>query len=150
MPHVGQSLQVAIPAERGGVLDLTVNMRSVRLGMGYSGELGRSEINSAAILFNSAGEALEAVFQDNPQISGDHSLPGAVSFAAGSRKAGHGDSEVIVIRLDLLGELVDAVYVCMHITAKVSTTGVQTFADVGHPYCRACVGAAGPGGGTEV
>jgi len=140
IPHVSPSLQVAIPVEKGGVLAFPSDMKTLRLGLGYSGELGRSEINSAAILFTSAGEALEAVFQGNPQISGDHSQAGAVSFMMGNRKAGHGDSEIIHIRLDQLGELVHSIYVCMHITAKLSTTGVQTFADVGHPYCRACAG----------
>merc|ERR1712137_1277304 len=113
--------------EKGGVFDLPRGMNQITVGLGWDVDEGEADLDVSAVLMDSDGGDLEAVFFGRLE-SEEHGITHTGDNLTGE---GEGDDEQIIVNLDSIGEKVHQVFFVVNIY-----TPNKTFSKVANPYCR--------------
>jgi len=127
IPSAPQRQKVAFAMEKGGVLDLPRDLGRITVGLGWDVDEGEVDLDVSAVLMDSNGQELEAVFFGRLE-SEEHGIQHTGDNLTGE---GDGDDEQILVHLDRIGSKVQQVVFCVNVY-----TSNRTFAQVASPYCR--------------
>lgn len=113
--------------EKGGILDLPLGLNQITVGLGWDVDEGECDLDVSAVLMDSDGQDVEAVFfgrleseENGIQHTGDN-LTGE----------GEGDDEQIIVNLDRIGTAIQQIFFVVNIY-----TPHKTFNQVAEPFCR--------------
>jgi len=120
--------KVAFAMEKGGILDLPVDLGCITVGLGWDTDEGEVDLDVSAVLLNREGKDVEAVFFG--RLESDHH--GIQHTGDNLTGEGEGDDEQIKVNLNQVGIEVEQVVFCVNIY-----TSGMTFVKVARPYCRA-------------
>merc|ERR1719386_563946 len=134
LPHAPQKQKVAFAMEKGGVLDLPQNLGQITVGLGWDVDEGEVDLDVSAVLMDSEGKDLEAVFFGRLE-SEEHGIEHTGDNLTGE---GDGDDEQIIAHLDRIGKNVQQIFFVVNIY-----TPHRTFAQVAEPFCRVVDDASG-------
>lgn len=127
MPHAPKKQKVAFAMEKGGVLDLPMEMGRITVGLGWDVDEGEVDLDVSAVLLDRDGVDLEAIFFGRLE-SEEHGIQHTGDNLTGE---GDGDDEQIIVHLDRIGPQVIQVFFVVNIY-----TPHKTFRQVAEPYCR--------------
>jgi len=137
IPYAPQKQKVAFAMEKGGVLDLPTELNQVIVALGWSVEDGEVDLDVSAVLMDSGGKDLEAVFFGRLQ-SEEHGITHSGDNLTGNLMGeSEGDDEQIIVNLDSIGKQVHQVMFVVNIY-----TPHKSFSKVANPYCRVVDNAA--------
>merc|ERR1711937_300176 len=127
LPHAPQRQKVAFTMEKGGVLDLPQSLGQITVGLGWDVDEGEVDLDVSAVLMDSNGNDLEAVFFGRLE-SEEHGIQHSGDNLTGE---GEGDDEQIVVNLDRIGPRCHQVFFVVNIY-----TPSKSFRQVAEPFCR--------------
>merc|ERR1719281_935082 len=127
LPHAPLRQKVAFAMEKGAVLDLPQGLGQVTVGLGWEVDEGECDLDVSAVLMDSNGTDVEAVFFGRLE-SEEHGIQHTGDNLTGE---GDGDDEQIVVDLDRIGENVQQIFFVVNIY-----TPHRTFMQVAEPFCR--------------
>jgi tellurium resistance protein TerZ len=127
VPSAPQRQKVAFAMEKGAVLDLPMGMGQVTVGLGWDVDEGECDLDVSAVLLDTQGSDLEAVFFGRLE-SEEHGIEHTGDNLTGE---GEGDDEQINVRLDRIGPKVEQVVFVVNIYSQN-----KTFQQVAEPFCR--------------
>merc|ERR1711972_719260 len=127
IPSAPKKQKVAFAMEKGGVLDLPMDLGRITVGLGWDVDEGECDLDVSAVLMDHEGRDLEAVFFGRLE-SEEH---GIVHTGDNLTGEGDGDDEQIQVSLDKIGAQVQQVFFVVNIY-----TPHKTFRQVAAPYCR--------------
>lgn len=138
LPHLADTIRMFIPLapkkqkvafamEKGGVLDLPMDLGRITVGLGWDVDEGEVDLDVSAVLLDRQGQYLEAVFFGRLE-SEEHGILHTGDNLTGE---GDGDDERIQVCLDRIGPQVQQVVFVVNIY-----TPQKTFLQVASPYCR--------------
>lgn len=127
IPSAPQRQKVAFAMEKGGVLDLPLDLGHITVGLGWDTDDGECDLDVSAVLMDAEANQVEAVFFGRIE-SEEHGIRHSGDNLTGE---GDGDDEQITVNLNSIGSKVQQVVFCVN----VYTQG-RTFAQVANPYCR--------------
>merc|ERR1712039_991930 len=108
IPRAPQRQKVAFAMEKGAILDLPQAMESITIGLGWDTDDGEVDLDVSAVLLDSNGVEVEAVFFGNLE-SVSH---GVVHTGDNLTGEGEGDDEQITAGLMTIGrQVVQIVFV---------------------------------------
>mmetsp|Transcript_119102 Transcript_119102/g.384574 ORF Transcript_119102/g.384574 Transcript_119102/m.384574 type:complete len:244 (+) Transcript_119102:2-733(+) len=134
LPNAPQKQKVAFAMEKGSVLDLPVGLGLITVGLGWDVDDGECDLDVSAVLMDSNGSVLEAVFFGRLH-SEQHGIEHTGDNLTGE---GDGDDEQITVQLDRVGPQAQQVFFVVNIY-----TPRRTFLQVANPYCRVVDGSSG-------
>jgi tellurium resistance protein TerZ len=134
IPRAPQKQKVAFAMEKGGVLDLPMDLAMITVGLGWDVDDGEVDLDVSAVLMDSEGRDLEAVFFGRLD-SEEHGITHTGDNLTGE---GEGDDEQIIVRLDQVGPKVQQIFFVVNIY-----TAHKSFSQVAQPFCRIIDNAAG-------
>merc|ERR1712159_363328 len=134
LPHAPPRQKVAFAMEKGGVLDLPQGMGAVTVGLGWDVDEGECDLDVSAVLMDSEGKDVEAVFFGRLE-SEEHGIQHTGDNLTGE---GEGDDEQIIVNLDQIGANIQQVFFVVNIY-----TPHRTFMQVAEPFCRVVDNASG-------
>lgn len=126
-PKAPQKQKVAFAMEKGGVLDLPMDLARITVGLGWDVDDGEVDLDVSAVLMDSEGRDLEAVFFGRLE-SQEHGITHTGDNLTGE---GEGDDEQIIVQLDQVGAKVQQIFFVVNIY-----TAHKTFSQVANPFCR--------------
>jgi len=135
LPTAPAKQKVAFAMEKGGILDLPMDMGQIVVGLGWDVDDGECDLDVSAVLMDTSGQDLETVFFGRLE-SEAHGVRHTGDNLTGE---GDGDDEQIVVNLDRVGPNVSQICFVVNIY-----TPNHTFAQVANPFCRVvdtCSGA---------
>eukprot|EP00931_Biecheleriopsis_adriatica_P087019 TRINITY_DN61541_c0_g1_i1.p1 TRINITY_DN61541_c0_g1~~TRINITY_DN61541_c0_g1_i1.p1 ORF type:complete len:428 (+),score=83.71 TRINITY_DN61541_c0_g1_i1:64-1347(+) len=134
IPSAPSRQKVAFAMEKGGVMDLPMDMQMITVGLGWDVDEGEADLDVSAVLLDNNSQVVEAVFFGNLE-----------SIAHGIRHTGDnltgeggGDDEQILVDLNRVGSNIQQVFFVVNIYSKG-----KTFRCVANPYCRMMDNSAG-------
>jgi tellurium resistance protein TerZ len=127
VPGAPQRQKVAFAMEKGAVLDLPMGMGQITVGLGWDVDEGECDLDVSAVLLDTQGSDLEAVFFGRLE-SEEHGIEHTGDNLTGE---GEGDDEQINVRLDRIGPKVEQVVFVVNIYSQN-----KTFQQVAEPFCR--------------
>mmetsp|Transcript_48023 Transcript_48023/g.134016 ORF Transcript_48023/g.134016 Transcript_48023/m.134016 type:complete len:433 (-) Transcript_48023:331-1629(-) len=134
IPQAPKKQKVAFAMEKGGVLDLPMDLGCITVGLGWDVDDGQCDLDVSAVLLDSAGKNLEAVFFGRLE-SEEHGIYHTGDNLTGE---GDGDDEQILVHLDRIGPKVHQIFFVVNIyTPRLS------FLQVANPFCRIVDNASG-------
>uniref|UniRef100_A0A7S0A103 TerD domain-containing protein n=1 Tax=Pyrodinium bahamense TaxID=73915 RepID=A0A7S0A103_9DINO len=134
IPSAPARQKVAFAMEKGGVLDLPMDLGRITVGLGWDVDDGECDLDVSAVLLDAEGRDLEAVFFGRLE-SPEHGIRHTGDNLTGE---GDGDDEQITVSLAQIGSQVQQVVFVINIY-----TQNQTFAQVANPFCRVVDDARG-------
>mmetsp|Transcript_31814 Transcript_31814/g.83702 ORF Transcript_31814/g.83702 Transcript_31814/m.83702 type:complete len:430 (-) Transcript_31814:414-1703(-) len=134
LPSAPQRQKVAFAMEKGGVLDLPMDLSCMTVGLGWDVDEGECDLDVSAVLLDSAGNDLETVFFGRLE-SEQHGITHSGDNLTGE---GIGDDEQIFVNLNRIGSKVQQVVLCVNVYTKG-----KSFAQVAQPFCRIVDDASG-------
>lgn len=127
IPRAPARQKVAFAMEKGGVVGFSSDMRGVIVGLGWDVDDGECDLDVSAVLMDSQGNDLEAVFFGRIE-SPAHGIKHTGDNLTGE---GEGDDEQIIVDLSRIGGQVHEVVFVVNIYSPG-----RTFRSVANPYCR--------------
>merc|ERR1719281_683099 len=127
LPHAPLRQKVAFAMEKGAVLDLPQGLGQITVGLGWDVDEGECDLDVSAVLMDSNGRDVEAVFFGRLE-SQEHGIRHTGDNLTGE---GDGDDEQIVVNLDRIGDGVQQIFFVVNIY-----TPQKTFRQVAEPFCR--------------
>merc|ERR1740138_969227 len=127
IPHAPKKQKVAFAMEKGGVLDLPMDLARITVGLGWDVDDGEVDLDVSAVLMDSEGRDLEAVFFGRLGAE-EHGITHTGDNLTGE---GEGDDEQIIVRLDQVGPKVQQIFFVVNIY-----TAHKSFSQVAQPFCR--------------
>lgn len=134
IPNAPKKQKVAFAMEKGGILDLPLELGRITVGLGWDVDDGEVDLDVSAVLMDKGGRDLEAVFFGRVE-SEEHGIYHSGDNPNGE---GDGDDEQIDVSLSRIGRQVHQVFFIVNIY-----TPHQTFRQVANPYCRVVDAATG-------
>lgn len=134
LPHAPPRQKVAFAMEKGGVLDLPQGLGQVTVGLGWDVDEGECDLDVSAVLMDSDGKDVEAVFFGRLE-SEEHGIQHTGDNLTGE---GEGDDEQIIVNLDRIGESIQQIFFVVNIY-----TPHRTFMQVAEPFCRVVDNSSG-------
>mmetsp|Transcript_88435 Transcript_88435/g.239732 ORF Transcript_88435/g.239732 Transcript_88435/m.239732 type:complete len:425 (-) Transcript_88435:196-1470(-) len=134
LPRAPPGQKVAFAMEKGGVLDLPMDLGQITVGLGWDVDQGTCDLDVSAVLLDAGGQCVEAVFFGRLE-SAEHGIRHTGDNLTGE---GDGDDEQIKVQLDRVGPGVQQVV----FVVNIYTTG-RTFLQVAEPFCRVVDDASG-------
>jgi len=127
IPRAPVKQKVAFAMEKGGVLDLPMNLGLITVGLGWDVDDGECDLDVSAVLLDEHGADIEAVFFGRLE-SESHGIEHTGDNLTGE---GEGDDEQIRVQLDRIGQQVQQVF----FVVNIYTSGMR-FSQVANPFCR--------------
>jgi len=134
LPHAPARQKVAFAMEKGGVLDLPQGLGQITVGLGWDVDEGECDLDVSAVLMDSNGRDVEAVFFGRLE-SQEHGIQHTGDNLTGE---GDGDDEQIIVNLDKIGSSVQQIFFAVNIY-----TPHRTFMQVAEPFCRVVDNSSG-------
>lgn len=134
IPNAPKRQKVAFAMEKGGVMDLPKDLGHITVGLGWDVDDGEVDLDVSAVLMDSDGNDIEAVFFGRLE-SEEHGIQHTGDNLTGE---GEGDDEQIVVNLDRIGARCQQIYFVVNIY-----TPNKSFRQVAEPYCRVVDEASG-------
>jgi len=127
IPRAPSRQKVAFAMEKGGVLDLPMNLGLITVGLGWDVDDGECDLDVSAVLLDAHSVDIEAVFfgRLNSEI---HGIRHTGDNLTGE---GEGDDEQISLQLDRIGQQVQQIF----FVVNIYTSG-RRFSQVANPFCR--------------
>jgi len=127
VPTAPKQQKVAFAMEKGGVLDLPMDMNGVTVGLGWDVDDGEVDLDVSAVLLDVEGQDVEAVFFGRLESS-NRSVQHSGDNLTGE---GEGDDEQILVSLDDVDLKVQQIVFVVNVYSKN-----RNFTQVAAPYCR--------------
>merc|ERR1711953_795456 len=127
LPRAPSKQKVAFAMEKGGVLDLPMNLGLVTVGLGWDVDDGECDLDVSAVLLDAHSADIEAVFFGRLN-SQTHGIKHTGDNLTGE---GEGDDEQIAAQLDRIGHQVQQVF----FVVNIYTSG-RKFSQGANPFCR--------------
>merc|ERR1711988_1709255 len=134
LPHAPQKQKVAFAMEKGGVLDLPIDLCQITVGLGWDVDEGQCDLDVSAVLIDKNGNDMEAVFFGRLE-SEEHGIQHTGDNLTGE---GEGDDEQIIVNLDHVGSNIQQIFFVVNIY-----TPHRTFMQVAEPFCRVIDNSSG-------
>jgi len=134
LPKAPKRQKVAFAMEKGSVLDLPMDMGQITVGLGWDVDDGECDLDVSAILMDSSGCEVEAVFFGRLE-SEAHGIRHTGDNLTGE---GEGDDEQILVNLEHIGAGVQQIF----FVVNIYTPG-RSFLQVAKPFCRVVENASG-------
>merc|ERR1719183_2686837 len=134
LPNAPLKQKVAFAMEKGGVLDLPMNLGCITVGLGWDVDDGECDLDVSAVLMDRNGRDVEAVFFGRLE-SEEHGIQHTGDNLTGE---GEGDDEQIIVNLDKIGDDIQQVFFVVNIY-----TPHRTFMQVAEPFCRVVDNSSG-------
>merc|ERR1719326_2858654 len=134
LPRAPAKQKVAFAMEKGGVLDLPQGLGQITVGLGWDVDEGECDLDVSAVLMDSDGKDVEAVFFGRLE-SEEHGIQHTGDNLTGE---GEGDDEQIIVNLDQIGESIQQIFFVVNIY-----TPHRTFMQVAEPFCRVVDNSSG-------
>jgi len=127
IPRAPRRIKAAFAMEKGSVVDLpqSKDLRTVKVGLGWDTGGSGVDVDVSAVLLDSRGASIDAVF------FGNLSAHGVTHSGDNLTGAGSGDDEVITVNLQALTPAVQQIAFVINVY-----TQTKTFAQVANPFCR--------------
>jgi len=127
LPHAPARQKVAFAMEKGGVLDLPMDLNQIIVGLGWDVDDGEVDLDVSAVLMDAQGNDVEAVFFGRLQ-SQRHDIRHTGDNLTGD---GDGDDEQVIVGLQGVGPDIQQIVFVVNIYTRGTT-----FAQVANPFCR--------------